>query len=164
MIELRPIQPTERKQFQQMAERYWQELMPKAGVVQDADQRFQYFLERFPWDDSNHWIQWAMVDGKPIGFVSVTIALKRKEAMIEDFYVLPNERRKGYGTAIRRALYRQFDQIGIELVELHVRRDNPQALAFWEAQGFRIALYRMRQYRDPQTGESFIGALSSDFA
>jgi ribosomal protein S18 acetylase RimI-like enzyme len=48
--------------------------------------------------------------------------------------------------------------------ELTLRRDNPQALAFWEAQGFRIAHYLLRQYRDLQTGELFIGALSSDFA
>ncbi|MBV7330555.1 hypothetical protein KFU94_20385 [Chloroflexi bacterium TSY] len=53
--------------------------------------------------------------------------------------------------------------MGIEQIELNVRRDNPEALAFWQAQGFRIALYQMRQYRDPQTGQSFIGALSSDF-
>jgi hypothetical protein len=37
-------------------------------------------------------------------------------------------------------------------------------LALWEAQGFRIAHYLLRQYRDPQTGELFIGTLSSDFA
>ena len=52
---------------------------------------------------------------------------------------------------------------GVELIECNVRRDNPQALAFWEAQGFRIALYRLRQYRDPKRGTSYVGALSSDF-
>ena len=51
----------------------------------------------------------------------------------------------------------------MELVDLNARRDNPQALAFWAAQGFRIALYRLRQYPDPKTGEAYIGALSSDF-
>ncbi len=54
--------------------------------------------------------------------------------------------------------------IHIETVKLTVLRTNPQALAFWEAQGFRIAHYLMRQYRDPQSGQLFVGALSSDFA
>jgi len=52
----------------------------------------------------------------------------------------------------------------VQLIELNVRRDTPQALAFWESQGFRIASYRLHQYRDPKTGTSYIGALSSDFA
>lgn len=44
-----------------------------------------------------------------------------------------------------------------------MRRDTPEALAFWEAQGFGIAGYRMRMYRDPKTGKAFKGVLSSDF-
>lgn len=44
----------------------------------------------------------------------------------------------------------------------HVRRDTPAALAFWQAQGFGIASYRLRQYRDPQRGVACRGALSSD--
>jgi ribosomal protein S18 acetylase RimI-like enzyme len=49
-------------------------------------------------------------------------------------------------------------------VDLSVRRDTPQALAFWEALGFRIASYHLRQYRDPAAHQSFMGALSSDLA
>ena len=87
----------------------------------------------------------------------------KQSASIDDFYVVPDARRRGYGTAIVQAVYAQLDTHGVTLVELNVRRDNPQSLAFWEAQGFRIALYRMRQYRDPKSGTSYIGALSSDF-
>jgi len=56
----------------------------------------------------------------------------------------------------------------VERVDLDVRRDNPQALAFWQAQGFGIAAYRMRIYRDPDSGTvrssaaAYVGALSSD--
>jgi ribosomal protein S18 acetylase RimI-like enzyme len=62
-----------------------------------------------------------------------------------------------------KAVFTELDQLGVELIELNVRRDSPQALAFWEAQGFRIALHRLRQFRDPKRGTSYIGALSSDF-
>ena len=164
MLQLQSIEQLDYTRFRHMVEAYWQEIMPDATVIQSAEQRLAYFQEQFPLGFNNHWIQWALVEKEPVGFVAVTVTPERKAAMIEDFYVRPTQRRKGVATAMVQALYRQFDQVGVELVELHVRRDSPQALAFWEAQGFRIALYRMRQYRDPQAGKAFVGALSSDFA
>jgi ribosomal protein S18 acetylase RimI-like enzyme len=62
-----------------------------------------------------------------------------------------------------RWLLSHLDRLGVEQIDLNVRHDSPAALAFWEAQGFGIAVYRMRQYRDPKTGTAFVGALSSDF-
>lgn len=163
MVQLQPIQPSEQAQLRSMAEAYWQEIMPTADVVQDAERRPRYFHERFPLDDEKRRVQWAIVEGRVVGFIAITINPVRKQVMVEDFYVLPSERRKGYGAAMIHALYQQVDKTAIAMVELTVRRDNPQALAFWEAQGFRIAHYLMRQYRDPKTGQLFIGALSSDF-
>ena len=61
-----------------------------------------------------------------------------------------------------KAIFSKMNQLGMTLVELTVRRDTPEALAFWEAQGFRVALYRLRQYRDPVQGKAYIGGLSSD--
>jgi ribosomal protein S18 acetylase RimI-like enzyme len=49
-----------------------------------------------------------------------------------------------------------------------VQRDNPQALAFWQAQGFGTAGCRMRIYPEPESGTvrssaaAYVGALSSD--
>lgn len=164
MIHLQPIQPAEQAQLRSIAEAYWQEIMPTADIVQDTERRTRYFQERFPLDDEKRRVQWAIVEGRVVGFLAMTINLVRKQVMVEDFYILRSERRMGYGTAMIHALYQQLDKTAIEVVELTVRRDNPQALAFWEAQGFRIAHYFMRQYRDPQTGELHIGALSSDFS
>jgi ribosomal protein S18 acetylase RimI-like enzyme len=50
----------------------------------------------------------------------------------------------------------------VERIDLNVRRDSPAALAFWQAQDFGIAGYRMRMYRDPERGTAYEGALSSD--
>ena len=149
--------------FQDMVEAYWQELMPHASVIQDIEERQAYFYQRFTWKGGNRHPFWAIAAGRKVGFVSFEVSPENKSASVEDFFVIADERRKGYGSAIVQALYDYLDKLGIELIELNVRRDNPNALAFWEAQGFRIASYRLRQYRDPKTGTGFIGALSSDF-
>ncbi|MEZ4863638.1 MAG: GNAT family N-acetyltransferase [Caldilineaceae bacterium] len=124
-----------------LVEAYWQELMSYATVVQDEERRASYFRERFPLDKPN---QWALVEGQTVGFVSVALNPAHKRALVDDFYVLPAERRRGYGAAMVHALHQQLDNAGVELVELNVRRDNPSALTFWEAQGFRVARYLMR--------------------
>jgi ribosomal protein S18 acetylase RimI-like enzyme len=150
-------------EFRHVAKVYWQELMPHAGVVRDASQQEAYFQQRFTWRGGNCHPYWAVSAGRRVGFVSFSIEVARKMVCIEDFYVLPGARRQGVGRQTVQALVAYFDQRGIELIELNVRRDNPTALAFWEAQGFRIASYRLRQYRDPKTGTAYVGALSSDF-
>jgi ribosomal protein S18 acetylase RimI-like enzyme len=163
-VNLEEVHSIDIAEFQQVVAAYWQELMPHAPVIQDADRQIAYFKECFTWSGGNHHPHWALGAGRRVGFVSFAIDLDRHTASIDDFYVLPAERRHGFGSAMVQALYGHFDQLGIELIELNVRRDNPNALAFWEAQGFRVALYRLRQYRDPKTGTAFVGALSSDFA
>ena len=98
-----------------------------------------------------------------MGFFAYDLSEDSKSVFIGNFYVVPRERRKGYGTAMVRWLFAHLDGLGVERIDLHVRRDNPGALACWEAQGFGIAGYRMRQYRDPERGTAYVGALSSDF-
>jgi ribosomal protein S18 acetylase RimI-like enzyme len=163
-VTLERVSPEEIAEFQEMVELYWQELMPYAPVIQEAEQRKAYFGQCFTWKGGDRHPLWAIVGGRRVGFVSFEVSLPNKSARVEDFYVALTERRKGYGSAMVRAICTHLDQLGIELIELNVRRDNPVALSFWEAQGFRIALYRLRQYRDPQRGIGFIGGLSSDFA
>jgi len=149
--------------LRQIVVAYWQEVMPQSEMMQNPARQEAYFLERFLSIDDNLHLYWAVVAGQKVGFVAYTVDDVKKSASINDFFVVPEVRRCGYGTAMVQAVYEQLDRLGVELVELNVRRDNPQALAFWEAQGFRIALYRLRQYRDPKRGQSYIGALSSDF-
>ena len=149
--------------FRQMVEAYWQELMPHSDILKNHESREAYFQERFAFGDGDLRLCWGVIDGRKIGFVAFVMNEAKHSAMIEDFFVAPEFRRQGYGTAMVRAVFAKLDQLGVELVELNVRRDNPQALAFWEVQGFRIALHRLRQFRDPEHGTAYIGALSSDF-
>lgn len=145
-------------------EAYWCEIMPKSDVVTDPSKLENYFLARFADDINQRKLYWAIVNSERVGFVTLTIADNKQKATIDDFYILPSFRRRGFGTAVMQAIYQHLDTFQIEQIDLNVRRDTPQALKFWEAQGFRIAHYQMRQYRDPNTGTSFIGALSSDFS
>jgi ribosomal protein S18 acetylase RimI-like enzyme len=163
-MNLAPVQPTDLHDFRRIVEAYWREVMPQSDVIQQPERPAAYFAERFPWTGGTRQLYWAVVDGRRVGFVAYTVDTAQHAASIDDFYVVPKARRRGYGAAMGQAVYTQLDPLGVALVELHVRRDTPHALAFWEAQGLRIALYRMRQYRDPKTGTAYIGALSSDFA
>ena len=146
-----------------MVEAYWQELMPKARSVRDPEQRETTFRAEFDWDGGNNHPYWAMVDRRWVGFMAFEVSDDQRQARVNNFYVVPAERRKGYGTAMAQWLFSYLDNLGVERIDLNVRRDNPSALAFWQAQGFGIAGYRLRQYRNPESGTAFVGALSSDF-
>ena len=163
-MHLQVVDPAEIDYFRQLVAAYWRELMPKAVVLSDPARQERYFHEVFAWSGESRLPRWALDGERRVGFVSLSFDRLHQSATIDDFYILPGERRKGYGTQVVEAVFALLAHTDIEAVELNVRRDNPAALAFWEAQGFRIAHYRLRQYRDPHSGERLIGALSSDFA
>ncbi|MEO8395158.1 MAG: GNAT family N-acetyltransferase [Chloroflexota bacterium] len=163
MFTLEKISPTDTAEFRSTVLAYWQELMPYSDVMSDPVRQEQYFQQQYTWEGGSGHPYWALLGDRRIGIVNFSIFPAEKRAEIEDFYVFPEERRLGYGSEIMRAVFRYFDGVGIERVDLTVRRDNPNALAFWEAQGFMLANYHLRQYRDPSTGTAFRGALSSDF-
>ncbi|MCL4860748.1 MAG: GNAT family N-acetyltransferase [Caldilineaceae bacterium] len=161
MIELIPVQPSEQTEFRQLAEAYWKELMPKAAVLKDSASRDRHFADSFRWEGEQDRPYWALRAGERVGFV--TLSRNGQSAYIDDFYIVPGARRQGLGRRVLQAITARFDSECVTLIELSVRLDNPRGLAFWEAMGFRIASYRLRQYRDPATGTGFVGGLSSDF-
>jgi ribosomal protein S18 acetylase RimI-like enzyme len=163
IMHLQVVDPAEMVQFRQVVEAYWQELMPKAEVLSDPLRQERYFQKAFAWSGESRVPRWVLDGDRQVGFVSLSFDPAQRSATIDDFYIFPDERRKGYGTQVVEAIFALLVHSDIEVVELNVRRDNPGALAFWQAQGFRIAHYRLRQYRDLQSGERFVGALSSDF-
>jgi len=137
--------------------------MPKAIVLQDPERQERHFHDSFAWDGGNRHPYWVWVDDHPIGFVSFEVHEGEKRAFVDDFFVDPAYRRQGYGSAMVAWLGDHLDRRGIEQIDLHVRRDNPDGLAFWQAQGFGIAGYRLRQLRDPESGTALKEVLSSDF-
>ena len=144
-----------------MAMEYWKELMPFAAIWRTEESVGDYFSSRFGEASGN--TVYLAVSRKVVGFLAFTETTQEKFAAIDDFFVMPAFRRRGIGTQMLQALLAELDSRGVEQIDLNVRRDNPDALAFWEKQGFGIASYRMRQYRDPASHTAYVGSLSSDF-
>ncbi len=136
--------------------------MPFSDVANDSTRMDSYFEEQYRWDKGNHHPLWAVSLGIQVGFVTYEVQMKSQFARINDLYVSTNHRRKGYGAEIVRLVLCHFDELGVEQIDLNVRRDNPHALEFWQAQGFGIASFRLRMYRDPKSKTAYTGALSSD--
>lgn len=162
MLKIEKVATQDLAHFRRMVEDYWQELMPKAIVVRDPEQWEAYFQEQFAWDGGNNHPHWAIIGDLHVGFMAFEVSDDRERAKVNNFYVIPEKRRQGHGTAMVQWLFSHLDSLGVERIDLNVRRDAPNALAFWQAQGFGIAGYQLRQYRDPQSGTAFVGALSSD--
>ena len=163
MLYIKEVEQPDSPEFRELVLSYWHEIMPKAYEIQTAERREIYFGERFINGNPTTYLQWIMKHDDPIGFLHFDILKKQKQAIIHDFYIMPKARRQGRGGEAIGLFFSQADEHEVERIDLNVRRDNPTALAFWESQGFGIAQYQLRQYRDPQTGEVFEGSLSSDF-
>ena len=161
-MHIEPVQLKDINLFHNIVLSYWQETMPQAAVVTDPEKRDIYFRSRFSWHNGSSVPYWAMDGTRHIGFVMFDVNTVQSIAVIHDFYVIPSARRRGHGAEMVQVVLRYFDSLDIEQIDLNVRRDNPHALNFWQNQGFGIAGYRLRQYRDPKTGETMEGALSSD--
>ena len=153
--------PADQNRFRPLVEAYWLEIMPHADTVCTSDSRDSYFADRFPLSSTEPGVFWGLSEGSPVGFISFSISGTRAE--INDFYVVPARRRRGIGTFLVKSAIEITDSLGVDRIDLNVRRDNPEALKFWEAQGFMIGHYELIQYRDPKKRVGFLGALSSDF-
>lgn len=160
-LEFERVLPSDEDKFRPLVEAYWLETMPDADAL-SPDRRDAYFTERFPLASPEPRVFWCLSEEYPVGFVSFSVGGTR--AKINDFYVVPAKRRQGLGSWLARAVTEETDGLGVERIDLSVRRDNPRALTFWESQGFMIGHHQLTQYRDPQRGIGFRGALSSDFA
>jgi ribosomal protein S18 acetylase RimI-like enzyme len=157
-----------RDHFLQMAKCYWHEIMPQSAILKSQEAIQAYFIDTFTWNNGNKHPYWALCNTEPVGFISIELehdsnTTDSKQAYVHDFYIASRHRRKGYGAKLVHWLFSHLDPLGIERLDLNVRRDNPNALAFWQAQGFGIAGYSMRMYRNPHIGTAYKGVLSSDF-
>jgi GNAT superfamily N-acetyltransferase len=113
-VQLQQMAADEKAGFREMVERYWRELMPEADILQDSAQRDAYFEQRFRFDDAEGQPYWAVVGGQRVGFLRVVIVKSEKRAVVQDFYLRPEERRKGYGSVLVRALCQQLDAYGVQ--------------------------------------------------
>ena len=158
------IAATDINKFRNLVEEYWSELMPQASTMGNPEAFDAQFQSTFKTNSTNSFFHIAFEEDQPAGLFLYQIDDSRHQATISEFYVRPQCRRRGIGGAMVHCMLERFDDSGIEQIDLNVRRDNPDALAFWQAQGFGIALYRLRQLRDPIKRIALEGVLSSDFS
>jgi ribosomal protein S18 acetylase RimI-like enzyme len=148
MLTIHAIREDERDELRTMAVAYWLELMPHAPVIQDPQRREGYFQNRFRFDTPESTLWWAMIDENRAGFARIDLALDHDGpwAEIQDFYVAEEWRGQGTGRAFAKCLVEWLRAHDVVRIDLHVRSDNPRALAFWQAVGFEMASYRLRTY------------------
>jgi ribosomal protein S18 acetylase RimI-like enzyme len=150
IVTLRETSAEDHQILREMVICYWKELMPDAPVVRDPMRRAAYFDEQFVHADDTRMVWWAMRDDSRIGFARI----ERWEnhdgsgGTIRDFYIAPAARRQGLGSRFAQEILEQMDRGGCLRVDLNVRHDNPAALVFWQAQGFALQSYQLRQYLD----------------
>ena len=154
MININPIDNVNNTIFRQMIFAYWNELMPKAQVLQTQEKREEYFKSEF----ASGVVFGAWADVKLVGYIHLQV--NDDVGSLDGIYIIPEARRQGNGTRLMNWAFAYFDQLGIGQIDIYVRRDNPKAKAFYEALGFGVAGYRMRLYRE--NGQILPGVLSSD--
>jgi ribosomal protein S18 acetylase RimI-like enzyme len=147
-IVLQGITIEEQDEFLEMVTAYWKELVPDAPVARDPRRAAAYFAEHFRFGDDSAFLWWAMSDAVKVGFVRVELWLTEDErgGFVRDFYIRPDVRRQGLGTAVVQAIRSVAERDGWVRIDLNVREDNPSGLAFWQSQGFNLQLYQLRQY------------------
>ncbi len=141
-VRLAPIEEREYDDFFALMEVYQRELDPFDPAADD------------PWDSERHRaavlddmdgreLWWIEADGTRAGFVMVRLVddwpqEERQIASIAEFYVLPEHRRRGVGTAAIHAVLADHRERGTYEVEASILPGNEAARAFWAALGFEV--------------------------
>lgn len=111
----------------------------RMGIAEDAIDRWQ---NDFPvWlEDETARIYVAEADGETLGFASARrwgpppIYEESSEVYLDELYVRPDDRRKGYGTQLVNAVRNWTDDLGARRIRLRVLTANQDARAFWAGQ------------------------------
>lgn len=87
----------------------------------------------------------ARVEEQVIGFVSFRLTTnpftQQTSGFIEDLYIAPPFRRRGYAERLARAAFAEISRQGASNIQLAVLAHNEQGLAFWSKLGFILHHY-----------------------
>jgi hypothetical protein len=100
LLKIEQVDTKHRAGFRSMVQDFWRELTPKSTVVNDPGRWEACFREQFAWDGGNHHPHWAVVDDQPVALMAFGVSVEQKRATVSSFCVIPDERRKGYGTMV----------------------------------------------------------------
>ena len=135
------IEESEYGDFFKMAGPYHDELEPYVtdDVPWDADRWRSAVLG----DMEDRELIWIVADGTRAGFAVIRTTAdwpneERRIASIAEFYVLPEQRRRGIGRAAIEALLAEHRRRDTALVEATILPLNEPARAFWAGLGFEV--------------------------
>ena len=140
----RPVQPEERSQFKDLLDAYLRELdaydEPRDASSEALETRAERHLNTLSADPSRYF-WWSLVGDAPAGFVVFRIQPRRDrpeqlEGIIDEFYVLPAERRRGRGRSLAQAALSLMRERGVARIRLNVLVRNEAAQGFWRSLEF----------------------------
>ena len=142
-VTLRPVLEREYDAFFAMLAEYMEELDPFDPTAADDPWDSALHREAILEDMEERDLLWIEADGRRAGLAIVRVYPdfpddSRDIAEIAEFYVLPEARNRGIGSAAIEAILVDHRTRGTHAVNASVLRGNETALRFWERLGFIV--------------------------
>ncbi len=142
-VALRPIAEDEYDDFRELLLDYYDEMAEYDLDAEDAEDHLERSLPAMLDDMDGREFIWIESDGERAGFIIIRTQSDwppddRMIASIAEFYVDPDFRRAGVGTAAVELLLAEHRDRGTYLVEADIMRLNEPAKAFWYGLGFEL--------------------------
>ena len=115
-----------------------QEPNPNPGAFREAlvSKSFKYLLDH-P-ERGRVWL--LIVDEKPVGYIVLTLGFSFEffgtDAFVDELYVLPDYRRRGFGLRAVQYLEAEANKLGVNAVHLEVDEGNDSAFELYRRMGF----------------------------
>lgn len=145
-VVLKRVRPNEKRDFMQMACRYYRELNPRFKPVPDWRKGF---FRNIRSDKSMH-LDWLLAEGQRAGFVLWGVERHRfrsriKIGKIHEFFVLSPFRGRGIATGCFFKLLGFFKRRRIVRIEIEICPGNRKAARFWKGLKFRKSAERFQR-------------------
>jgi UDP-2,4-diacetamido-2,4,6-trideoxy-beta-L-altropyranose hydrolase len=132
-----PVEPGERQDFLEMAEKHFREVNPTFMPAQDW--RTSYF-DRINGNPKCS-LRWIVYGGRHVGFILFGVEehrfLPRLTGAIYEVYVVPEQRRKGIARACAKQAIDELWKASPSKLQLEVVEGNAAAAELWRSLGFQ---------------------------
>jgi ribosomal protein S18 acetylase RimI-like enzyme len=142
-VSLVPIATAEQHELRAMMRDYFVELAVYEDDAEDPDAHLERSWPEMLADMLGRELQWIIADTQRAGFLIVRTLpdwphTERLIASIVEFYVVPEFRRGGIGSAAVETLLAEHRDRGTYLMEADILVANEPAKAFWQRLGFEV--------------------------
>lgn len=142
-MQIRPITQSDVTLVEQLACDYNYELDPVKTDKEAVRRWIASIAHKSEQGECFFWL--VCVEEAIAGFVSFELRtnpfVQETYGFIEDMYIVPTYRRRGYAEQLARAAFAELAKSGANRIQLDVLANNKQGLAFWEKLGFTLHHY-----------------------